>query len=93
MDANLSKREAEVVEALLDFMLSDPGQDIFRQYYLRGIEAENDRLPVLEHPFTIQDLGGWSDAYQQIVQGVWSDRILPGLEIESFDSFQGWPGD
>jgi len=93
IDANLSGREREVARALLDFMLSEAGQDIFRQYYLRGVQGENDRLPMLERPFTIQDLGSWSEVYQAIVHTLWSEGILPGLEIESIASQQGWPRD
>jgi hypothetical protein len=33
-------------------------------------------------PFIIDDLGGWSSAYRQLVEDFWQAEILPGLRLE-----------
>jgi len=53
----------------------------FIGYYFRAVtdEALNQAVPELheiERPFTVHDLGGWGQAYPEIIHRVWEERIL-----------------
>jgi hypothetical protein len=41
-------------------------------------EALNQAVPEfheIERPFTVHDLGGWGQAYPEIIHGVWEEQI------------------
>jgi hypothetical protein len=38
-------------------------------------EKLNEKFPKIEMPFYAKDLGGWSKAYPEIVEGVWKQKI------------------
>jgi ABC-type sulfate transport system substrate-binding protein len=38
-------------------------------------EKLNEKFPKIEMPFYVKDLGGWSKAYPEIVEGVWKQKI------------------
>ncbi|MBL7162474.1 MAG: substrate-binding domain-containing protein [Anaerolineales bacterium] len=87
VDDNVTFAERQVVEAFLAFIQSDEGQQIFSQYYFRPATIESDALPVLIHPFTEEDLGGWAQAYYNLIENYWKTEIEPGLELEPAASF------
>jgi ABC-type sulfate transport system substrate-binding protein len=82
VDDNVSHAERPAAEAFLRFLLSDAGQEILGHYHLRPAELQGDPFPPLVEPFTIDDLGGWPDAYTTIVEELWETRIAPGLDLE-----------
>ncbi len=81
VDENVSSVERPVVEAFLAFILSDDGQQILNRYYLRSATIENDLLPILDQPFTEDDLGGWTQAYNTLIEGTWRTDIEPSLAM------------
>jgi sulfate/thiosulfate-binding protein len=55
----------EAAQALLDFILTDEGQQIFADYHYRPVvpavlEQNRDAFPEIPGQFTIADFGGWS---------------------------------
>jgi sulfate/thiosulfate transport system substrate-binding protein len=55
----------EAAQALLDFILTDEGQQIFADYHYRPVvpavlEQNRDAFPEVPGQFTIADFGGWS---------------------------------
>jgi sulfate/thiosulfate-binding protein len=81
VDGNVQSWEQEVVEAFVAFLWSETAQEAFTRYYFRAVtdEALNQAVPEfheIERPFTVQDLGGWGQAYPEIIRGVWEEQIL-----------------
>lgn len=89
VDENITSRERPVVEAFLKFIQSDQGQQILSRYYLRTETIENNVLPALMHPFTVEDLGGWTQAYNTLIDELWNTDIKPFLELESANTLLG----
>jgi ABC-type sulfate transport system substrate-binding protein len=89
VDDNVTSRERPVVQAFLDFIQSDQGQRILSRYYLRTATIESDVLPDLIHPFTVEDLGGWTQAYNTLIEDLWKTDIKPFLALESANTLLG----
>ena len=89
IDKNVTSVERPVVEAFLAFILSNEGQQILSQYYFRPVKFESDLLPALNHPFTEEDLGGWAQAYDRIIENYWKNNIEPDLELVPAATFRG----
>ena len=58
-------QDPEAAQALLDFILTDEGQQIFADYHYRPVvpsvlEQNADAFPEVPGQFTIADFGGWS---------------------------------
>ena len=65
----------------------DEGQQILSNYYFRPATFISGLLPDLEQSFTEEDLGGWANAYETVIENYWKTEIEPGLELESGASF------
>ena len=88
VNKNVTSVERPVVEAFQAFILSDEGQNILSQYYFRPVVFESELLPALIHPFTEDDLGGWAQAYDHIIENYWKKNIEPGLELIPVANFR-----
>jgi sulfate transport system substrate-binding protein len=60
-------QDPEAAQALLDFVLTDEGQQIFADYGYRPVtpsvlEQNTDTFPAVPGQFTIADFGGWETA-------------------------------
>lgn len=82
VDDNVTRAERGVAAAFIDYLLSEPGRQVFYRYYLRSPDCRSDPLSELAEPFRIEDLGGWSQAYAQIVETLWQGEIEPRLELQ-----------
>jgi ABC-type sulfate transport system substrate-binding protein len=82
VDANVTADERPVAQAFISFLLSDAGQRAFAHYHLRPVEFQNATFPLLAQPFTVEELGGWSRAYSDLVETLWQTEIEPRLELE-----------
>ena len=89
VDDNVASNERLAVEAFQAFMLSHEGQQILSRYYLRTATIENDLLPALVHPFTEEDLGGWTQAYNSLIENLWRTDIEPLLALEPVTTMLG----
>ena len=87
VDDNVTFVERPVVEAFLAFIQSAEGQQIFSQYYFRSDILENELLPDLLQPFTEEDLGGWAQAYNRLIENLWKTEIEPGLDLDDTATF------
>jgi sulfate/thiosulfate transport system substrate-binding protein len=79
---NVSLTERPMVEAFMRYLQND-AQKAFRRYYLRSSILESDSFPNLVEPFSVEDLGGWSQAYVMLVETLWQSEIEPRLQLES----------
>jgi ABC-type sulfate transport system substrate-binding protein len=82
VDDNVTAAERPVVQAFVDYLLSDAGQQVFSRFHLRPVNCQSDLFPPLVQPFTVDDLGGWPQAYQDLVETLWQKEIEPSLDLE-----------
>ena len=59
------------------------GQEALVRYHWRPAQPDGSALPPLRQPFTVQELGGWSKASAEVIDGLWQKRILPQLVVET----------
>jgi len=88
VDKNVTSNERPIVEALLAFTLSDEGQQILSDYYFRPATVESELLPSLMRSFTEEDLGGWAQSYDSLIENYWKTKIEPDLELVSAVTIQ-----
>jgi len=82
VDDNVSLSERPAAEAFIDFLLSNAGQQIFGRYHLRPATLEADEFPPLSQTFTVEELGGWSQAHNRLVEELWQQEIEPRLDLD-----------
>ena len=82
VDDNVTPNERLVAQAFLDYLLSEAGQQALTNYHLRPADLEGEQFPEIPQPFAVADLGGWSQAYPQLVEGLWQTEIEPRLDLE-----------
>lgn len=77
---NIKVNESEAVEAFVDFLFSDKGQQILVNYGFRPAQLKEESFPSLKETFLVSDLGGWASANQVILEDIWRADIEPMLE-------------
>jgi sulfate transport system substrate-binding protein len=82
VDDNVTRNERPVAQAFITYLLSQAGQQAFGRYYLRPVTSEGEAFPALVTPFTVEDLGGWSQVYPELVETLWQKEIEPRLHLE-----------
>jgi len=82
VDDNVTLAERPVAQAFVDYLSSDAGQRAMNRYHLRTGGIADPAFPTLVEPFTVEDLGGWSQAYVELVEALWQSEIEPQLELE-----------
>lgn len=82
VDDNVTSVELPAARAFVDYLVSDAGQEAFRTYHLRSPNLADEEVPELAEFITADDLGGWSQAYSQLVEGVWQTRVEPMLHLD-----------
>jgi ABC-type sulfate transport system substrate-binding protein len=83
VDDNVMPAELPLAQAFVQYLSSQAGQQAFSRYHLRPAGLETDQSLALPQPITVDDLGGWSKAYTQLVEGIWQTEIEPSLHLES----------
>jgi sulfate transport system substrate-binding protein len=83
VDSNVTPSERLAAQAFLDYLLSEAGQQALIRYHLRPADLDGELFPEIPEPFAIEDLGGWAQAYTQLVEGLWQTEIEPRLCLES----------
>jgi ABC-type sulfate transport system substrate-binding protein len=66
-----------MVELFVRSLWDPAAQQAWVKSHFRSVTDEklNERFPKIEMPFYAKDLGGWSKAYPEIVEGVWKQKI------------------
>jgi ABC-type sulfate transport system substrate-binding protein len=83
VDANLTPPERPVARAFISYLLSEAGQQAFSGYHVRPVDLESADFPALTQPFTVDELGGWSRAYSELVEDLWQTQVEPRLDLEA----------
>ena len=82
VDENITRCERPVVQSFMDFLLSDAGQQILGRYCMRPATDVYEEVPSMIQPFTVEDLGGWFDAYTKLVEPKWQTEFEPRLDLD-----------
>jgi len=84
IDRNISRRDADLVDAFAAFLFGDEAQRIFVEYGFRSVkEPFNEANPgfgSIRDPFRIADFGGWERARDEIVEAVWKGQVLAEMK-------------
>ena len=89
VDDNVTSAERPAVEAFIEFLASDDGQGILSRYHLHPTALDCQASPELAGAFTVEDLGGWSQAYTNLVEALWQTEIEPQLDLEPYPTLLG----
>jgi len=84
VDDNVTRAERPAVEALVAYLIGDAGQEILIESRMRPPDCRGGGFAPLVQPFTADDLGGWSAARLQLVEGLWQSEIEPSLHLETY---------
>ena len=80
VERNVADADRDLVEGFVNFLWSAEAQEVFASYGFRSQEEQFNRgFRPIQAPFTVQDLGGWPAAKEEIVEGIWKARIVPRL--------------
>lgn len=80
IDRNIDADERPIVQAFVNYLWTDEAQKAFVKYHFRSVtnESFNDENPQfakIEQPFTIEMFGGWTRAYDEIIDGVFIKQV------------------
>jgi sulfate/thiosulfate transport system substrate-binding protein len=81
LDRNIAPAQRELIDAFVAFLWSETAQRIYVDYGFRSVDeslnAGNPDFGHIPFPFTVAELGGWPQAKQEIVDGIWRNQVLP----------------
>jgi ABC-type sulfate transport system substrate-binding protein len=77
IDHVMSASKYALVELFVRSLWEPAAQQAWVNSHFRSVTDEklNEKFPKIEMPFYAKDLGGWSNAYPEIVEGVWKQKI------------------
>jgi sulfate/thiosulfate transport system substrate-binding protein len=81
IDHVMSPSKYALVELFVRSLWEPGAQQAWVKSHFRSVTDEklNEKFPKIEMPFYAKDLGGWSKAYPEIIEGVWKQKIqVPG---------------
>ena len=83
VEKNVEPGERELIHALVEFLWSEPAQRLFVEGGFRSVQEDLNRLNPgfgrIADPFLVRDFGGWGTVKREIVDGIWRDRVMPGV--------------
>jgi len=82
IDANVSSAERAAAEDFIRYLQSDAGQNILVEYHIRPPEIDSGDFKPVAQPFTVEELGGWSVAYNNLTEGLWKGFLDSQLVTE-----------
>lgn len=89
VDDNVTPSEEAAARDFVDFLVGETGQALLAQYHMRPPAQDSAAFAPIAEPFGIEDLGGWSMAYRDLIEGVWPKQLAPNLVTEPLPTFQG----
>jgi sulfate transport system substrate-binding protein len=77
IDHAMSPSKYALVELFVRSLWEPGAQQAWVKSHFRSVTDEklNEKFPKIEMPFYAKDLGGWSRAYPEIVEGIWKQKI------------------
>ncbi|NIM94406.1 MAG: solute-binding protein [Anaerolineales bacterium] len=83
VDKNLTPSEVPLAEAFISYLISRSGQESYQRYYFRPAHFESRNFPALQDSLDVELLGGWSQAYEMLVNEFWRAEIEPHLHLNT----------
>ena len=79
IDYRMPADKFAIVELFVRYLWEPPAQQAWVDSGFRSVtdESLNEKFVKIKNPFYVKDLGGWSQAYPQIIEGVWKQKIQP----------------
>ncbi|HEX4950253.1 MAG TPA: substrate-binding domain-containing protein [Blastocatellia bacterium] len=79
-DRRMPQAKRELVETFVKFLWSEEAQRAFVKHHFRAISdpdlnKNETKFVKIEMPFTIEDFGGWQEAYPRIIENVWKYKV------------------
>jgi len=85
IDPHISRKQAKLIKAFVDFLWSEEAQRIFVKNGFRSVDEKlnlsNPEFGLIHDPFFIDDFGGWQQAKLDIIDGIWKNRVLKELKL------------
>jgi sulfate transport system substrate-binding protein len=78
--ANAGAREKAAAEDFVNYLLSETGQSMLVRYHMRPAAIDSESFGQIDQPFTVEELGGWPQAHDELIEGIWKQQIAPQLE-------------
>ncbi len=77
IDHGMTPAKYAVVELFVRYLWEHRAQEAWVKSHFRSVTDEklNERFAKIELPFYVKDLGGWSQAYPEIVEGAWKQKV------------------
>lgn len=81
---NIRPRNRDLVDAFLVFLWSGEAQDMFAAHGFRSVdEARNGNAVDVGDARTLDDLGGAQAVGRRVVDTIWREQVLPGLQARN----------
>jgi ABC-type sulfate transport system substrate-binding protein len=79
IDYHMPAAKYAIVELFVLYLWERPAQLAWVKSGFRSVidEKLNEGFAKIKNPFYVKDIGGWSQAYPQIIDGVWKQKIQP----------------
>ena len=80
VDRNVDPNKKAVVQAFVQYLWSEEAQGAFVKYHFRSVTDEklneaHQEFAQIKMPFTIELFGGWSQAYPDVIEGIWRSQV------------------
>lgn len=80
IDRRMPPAKYQLVDAFIKFLWSEESQKAFVKHHFRNITDEmmnevEAKFGKVELPFTVEEFGGWQNAYPQIIENVWKYKV------------------
>jgi sulfate transport system substrate-binding protein len=83
VDDNIKLYERAAAQAFVQYLAGPEAREIWVQYHIRPATNGGEAFAPLAQPFTVDDLGGWSTAYAELIEGLWMAEIEPLVELRA----------
>lgn len=80
VDRNATGEKRKIAEAFLQYLWTEEAQKAFVKYHFRSVTDEklneaNPEFARIEMPFDVSLFGGWQQAYPEIIEGVFKNKV------------------
>lgn len=80
IDKNVTAAKRPVIDAFMQYLWSDEAQQAFVQFHFYSTTNDafnqaNTAFGHIQTPFTVADLGGWDNAYPEVIEGIFRDQV------------------
>ena len=77
VDKNLKSYEDEVIDEFIEFLFTQDVQEYLADYHFRSvndnINNQHGEFKAILTPFTVEYLGGWEKAHEDLIEGVFKE--------------------